>query len=280
MAADALVWIGVALLGLVVGSFLNVVIHRLPRMLEAQWAQAPQEQAPDSHPALLPPAQPYNLAVPGSHCPHCGHVLSWTEKMPVVSYLVLKGRCRQCHAPIGWRYPAMELLTAGLFAWSFSRYGLSATALAWAGFAAALVTLAAIDADTTLLPDAISQPLVWSGLLAASLGLSHVGLSVALWGAVAGYLFLWSVYWLFKWVTGKEGMGQGDFKLLAALGAWLGWPALLSLVLIASLTGVAGGLWLRLRQRMPEDGYIPFGPFLALAGLWVMAFGPLPGLPV
>lgn len=279
MTADVLFWFGVALLGLVVGSFLNVVIHRLPRMLEAQWPQVAHESAPDSQ-SNLPLPKAYNIAVPGSHCPHCGHVLSWAEKMPVVSYLVLKGRCRQCHAPIGWRYPAIELLTAGLFVWSFSRYGLGATALAWAGFAAALVTLAAIDADTTLLPDAITQPLVWSGLLAASLGLSHVSLSMALWGAVAGYLFLWSVYWLFKGVTGKEGMGQGDFKLLGALGAWLGWPALLSLVLIASLTGVAGGLWLRLRRRMPQDGYIPFGPFLALAGLWVMAFGPLPGLPV
>ena len=145
---------------------------------------------------------------------------------------------------------------------------------------AALVTLAAIDADTTLLPDAITQPLVWSGLLVASLNLSAVSLPTALWGAVVGYLFLWSIYWLFKWATGKEGMGQGDFKLLAALGAWLGWPALLSVVLIASVTGVVGGLLLRLRQRMPKDSYIPFGPFLALAGLWVMAFGPLPGLPV
>ncbi len=279
MAVDAMVWIGAALLGLVVGSFLNVVIHRLPRMLEAQWAQAAHEPVPDAHPTQ-PHTQPYNLAAPGSHCPHCRHVLSWADKLPVVSYLTLQGRCRQCHSPIGWRYPGVELLTAGLFAWSFSRYGLSATALAWAGFAAALVTLAAIDADTTLLPDAITQPLMWSGLLAASLGLSHVSLAVALWGAVAGYLCLWSVCWLFKAVTGKEGMGQGDFKLLAALGAWLGWPALLSLLLIASLTGVAGGLWLRLRQRMPEDGYIPFGPFLALAGLWVMAFGPLPGLSV
>jgi leader peptidase (prepilin peptidase)/N-methyltransferase len=145
---------------------------------------------------------------------------------------------------------------------------------------AALLTLAAIDADTTLLPDAITQPLVWSGLLAASLNLSAVSLPTALWGAVVGYLLLWSVYWLFKWATGKEGMGQGDFKLLAALGAWLGWPALLSVVLIASVTGVAIGLWLRVRQRLAEDGYIPFGPYLALAGLWVMAFGPLPVLPV
>ena len=279
MTADAFAWIGVALLGLVVGSFLNVVIHRLPRMLEAQWDQAAHESAPDSQPSLPPPPA-YNIAVPGSHCPHCGRVLSWAEKIPVLSYLTLKGRCHTCQAPIGWRYPAIELLTAALFVWSFAEHGFSSTALAWAGFAAALVMLAAIDADTTLLPDAITQPLVWAGLLAASLGLSPVGLSSALWGAAGGYLFLWSVYWLFKGITGKEGMGQGDFKLLGALGAWLGWPALLSLVLIASLTGMAGGLWLRLRRRMPQDGYIPFGPFLALAGLWVMAFGPLPGLPV
>jgi leader peptidase (prepilin peptidase)/N-methyltransferase len=272
MANDLFMWSGVVALGLVVGSFLNVVIHRLPRMLEAQWAAAESGADPT-------PSKPYNIAVPRSHCPHCGHTLSWAENIPVFSYLGLKGRCRQCQAPIGWRYPAIELFTAVLFAWSFYRYGLSGTALAWAGFAAALVTLAAIDADTSLLPDAITQPLVWSGVLAATLGLSHISLSTAIWGAVAGYLFLWSVYWLFKGVTGKEGMGQGDFKLLAAMGAWLGWPALLSLVLIASLTGVAGGLWLRMRQRMPEDGYIPFGPFLALAGLWVMAFGHLPWMP-
>ncbi len=279
MAADGLLLGAAALLGLVVGSFLNVVIHRLPRMLEAQWAEAIHEQSPNNH-TPLPSPKPYNIAVPSSHCPHCGHVLPWTEKIPVLSYLWLQGRCRQCHAPIGWRYPAMELLTAALFVWSFSRYGLSGAALAWAGFAAALLTLAAIDADTTLLPDAITQPLVWAGLLAASLGLSDVSLPTALWGAVAGYLFLWSVYWLFKGVTGKEGMGQGDFKLLAALGAWLGWPALLSLVMIAAITGAAVGIWLRVRQRLPEDGYIPFGPFLALAGWWVMAFGPLPVLPV
>ncbi len=285
MAADGLLWGAAALLGLVVGSFLNVVIHRLPRMLEAQWAPARHEPTPENdehaeHPPHQPPARPYNIATPGSHCPHCGHALPWIEKIPVLSYLWLHGRCRQCQAPIGWRYPAIELLTAALFVWSFHRYGLSAQALAWAGFAAALVALAAIDADTTLLPDAITQPLVWSGLLAASLNLSAVSLPTALWGAVVGYLFLWSVDGLFKWATGKEGMGQGDFKLLAAMGAWLGWPALLSLVLIASILGVAVGLWLRVRQRLAEDGYIPFGPYLALAGLWVMAFGPLPVLPV
>jgi leader peptidase (prepilin peptidase)/N-methyltransferase len=272
----------VVLLGLAIGSFLNVVIHRLPRMMQAQWAA---EMSPDpkangagtsddaSHASSK---GAYNIAVPRSHCPHCQHELSWTENIPVLSYVWLKGRCKQCHSPIGWRYPAIEILCAVLFAWVFAQHGLSACALAWAGFAAALVALAAIDADTTLLPDAITQPLVWSGLLAASLGLNQISLSTALWGAVAGYLFLWSVYWLFKLITGKDGMGQGDFKLLAALGAWLGWPALLSLVLIASLTGVAYGLYLGLRQRMPQDGQMPFGPFLALAGLWVMALGPLP----
>jgi leader peptidase (prepilin peptidase)/N-methyltransferase len=195
-----------------------------------------------------------------------------------MSYLWLRGRCRQCQAPIGWRYLAVELLTSTLFVWSFAAHGVSASAMAWAGFAAALVALAAIDADTTLLPDAITQPLVWSGLLAASLQWSAQSLSQALWGAVAGYLFLWTVYWLFKLLTGKDGMGQGDFKLLAALGAWLGWPSLVSLVLIASLTGVAGGLLMRARGQLHEDGYIPFGPFLVFAGLWVMVWGPLPGL--
>jgi leader peptidase (prepilin peptidase)/N-methyltransferase len=283
MTPDGLLWTAIALLGLAVGSFLNVVIHRLPRMLEAQWAQ--MDMALASHTegdqrVLQAVAPPYNMAVPRSHCPHCGHVLSWTENIPVLSYLALRGRCRQCHTRISWRYPAVELLTAALFVWSVLQHGLSPSAVAWAGFASVLVTLAVIDADTTLLPDVLTQPLVWAGLLAAYWGLTGVHLSDALWGAVAGYLFLWTVYWLFKLVTGKEGMGHGDFKLLAALGAWLGWPALLSLILLASVTGVAGGLWLRMRQQLADDGSLAFGPYLALAGLWVMAWGPLPVLPV
>jgi leader peptidase (prepilin peptidase)/N-methyltransferase len=274
MPIDFLSWTLIALFGLVVGSFLNVVIHRLPRMLEAQWAAEAREQA-----GLEAAAEaPYNLALPRSHCPHCQTPLRWWDNIPALSYLWLRGRCRQCQAPIGWRYLAVELLTSALFVWSFAANGVSASAMAWAGFAAALVALAAIDADTTLLPDAITQPLVWSGLLAASLQWSAQSLSQALWGAVAGYLFLWTVYWLFKLITGKDGMGQGDFKLLAALGAWLGWPSLVSLVLIASLTGVAGGLLMRARGQLHEDGYIPFGPFLVFAGLWVMVWGPLPGL--
>jgi leader peptidase (prepilin peptidase) / N-methyltransferase len=274
MPLDFFSWSLIGLFGLIVGSFLNVVIHRLPRMLEAQWAAEARE-----HAGQVPDAPvPYNLALPASHCPHCHTPLRWTENIPVLSYLWLRGRCHTCQVPIAWRYPAVELMTCALFIWSVSTHGLSASALAWAGFASALIVLAAIDADTTLLPDAITQPLVWSGLLAAHGQLSGQNLSTALWGAVAGYLFLWSVYWLFKLVTGKEGMGHGDFKLLAALGAWLGWPALVSLVLIASVSGVAGGLLMRARGQLSEDGYIPFGPFLAFAGLWVMTCGPLPGL--
>jgi leader peptidase (prepilin peptidase)/N-methyltransferase len=277
MHIDMFNWIFVGLMGLAIGSFLNVVIHRLPRILEAQWASQARDDN-DTQAAHDAVSATYNLATPSSRCPNCGYVLRWKDNIPVLSYLWLRGQCRQCHKPIGWRYPAVELLTATLFIWSVATHGVNAQALAWAGFAAALVALAAIDADTTLLPDAITQPLVWTGLLAASLQWSGQSLTDALWGAVIGYLFLWSVYWLFKLLTGKEGMGQGDFKLLAAMGAWLGWPALLSLVLIASLTGVAGSLVLRMRGKLHEAGYIPFGPFLAFAGLWVMVSGPLPTL--
>jgi len=276
MNLDFLTWTLVLLLGLAIGSFLNVVIHRLPRMLAAQWDCEVAAASATPRDAQTGPQNRYNIAVPGSQCPQCGHALSWKENLPVISFVVLKGRCQQCHAPIGWRYPTVEILSAAVFVWSFSQYGLSVQALVWAGFGAALIALAAIDADTTLLPDAITQPLVWAGLLAANWGLSPVGLSNALWGAVAGYVFLWSVHGLFLLITGKEGMGQGDFKLLAALGAWLGWEALLSLVLMASLTGVAYGLWLRARQRLAANGQMPFGPFLALAGAWVMVWGPLP----
>lgn len=256
------------LMGLIVGSFLNVVIYRLPRMMEAQW-QALSEGEADERTT-------YNLALPASHCPHCAHPLGWKENIPILGYLWLKGRCAHCQTKISLRYPAVELVTGMLFIGVVAQHGWSYAAAAWAGFSAALVALAAIDADTTLLPDAITQPLTWAGLLAASMGLTGTTLDQALWGASMGYLFLWSVYWLFKIVTGKEGMGQGDFKLLAALGAWLGLPALLSLVMIASLTGVAGGLVMRLRAQLAENGQLPFGPFLVLAGFWVMAFGPLP----
>lgn len=256
------------LLGLMVGSFLNVVIHRLPRMLEAQWLAASE--------AASEASTPYNLSRPRSHCPHCAHPLRWWENIPVVSFGLLRGRCAHCQTPISWRYPAIELFTAVLFMGVWAQHGWTLTSVAWAGFAAALLALAAIDAETGLLPDAVTQPLAWSGLLAASLGLTGIALHDALWGAAVGYLFLWSIYWLFKWVTGQEGMGQGDFKLLAALGAWLGWQALLSLVLLSSLAGMVAGLWWRWRGQMAAGDHMPFGPYLVLAGWWVMAFGHLP----
>ena len=268
MVSDALwlaPWILAALLGLVVGSFLNVVIHRLPLMLEQEWQAA--------HDATPEPRPPFNLAFPSSHCPHCAHPLRWFENIPVWSYLLLRGRCRHCQTAISWQYPAVELATAAIAVWSISHHGLTGQAVAWAGFAATLLALAVIDARTTLLPDALTQPLAWAGLLVASMGLGQVTLPDALWGAVAGYLFLWSVYWLFRLATGQEGMGQGDFKLLAALGAWFGWQALIALVMIASLSGLAAGLWLKWRQRLPAGGYIPFGPFLALAGGALMLGG-------
>ena len=254
-----------ALLGLAVGSFLNVLIHRLPLMLERDW-QADHESTGEAQAA-------FNIAVPASHCPHCLHPLHWHDNIPVLSYLALRGRCRHCSASISWQYPAVELATAGLFVWSLTQHGLGATAVAWAGFAATLLALAVIDARTTLLPDALTQPLTWAGLMAAFWGCSGVSLPDALWGAAGGYLFLWSVYWLFRLLTGQEGMGQGDFKLLAALGAWFGWQALIALVMIASLSGLGVGLWLKWRQRLPAGGYIPFGPFLALAGAVLMIWG-------
>lgn len=264
------------LLGLVLGSFLNVVIHRLPKILERQWQEDAASHLAAESPVSTAPAHPtprLNLATPASHCPHCQHVLRWWENLPILSYLWLQGRCSACHAPIGWRYPAIELFTALAWAACFNHWGLNGTACAWSGLVATLVALAVIDWDTTLLPDPLTLPLVWAGLIVSALGLSDLPLNDALWGAVAGYLFLWSVYWLFKLCTGKEGMGYGDFKLFAALGAWFGWQALIPLILLASLSGIAVGLLLQSRQQLREHHYIPFGPFLALAAGVYMVWG-------
>lgn len=264
------------LLGLLVGSFLNVVIHRLPRMMELRWAAECAELQGGTSDASAPrvAAETFNLMVPRSRCPHCGHQIRWFENIPVLSYLALKGRCTDCSAPISVRYPLIELLNAALFAWCGWQWGLTGTALAWCGFSAAVLTLAAIDWDTTLLPDDITLPLLWVGLCAAAVGLSETTLSSALWGAVAGYLSLWLVYWAFKLATGKEGMGYGDFKLFAALGAWFGWQALIPVILMASLIGAAVGIGIKFFGQLREGGYVPFGPFLALAGLTAMIFGP------
>ena len=275
-------------LGLLVGSFLNVVIHRLPKMLERQWAvecagledrretDAPAPGATASTVAASPSEAPYNLMVPRSACPSCGHAIRWYENLPVVSYLALRGHCAGCGTRIGARYPLVELATALLFAWcAWQAPGRGPwVPLAWCGFSAALLTLALIDWDTTLLPDDITLPLLWAGLLAAIFGLTGVALADAVWGAVAGYLSLWSVYWAFKLATGKEGMGYGDFKLFAAFGAWFGWQALVPIILMASVIGVVVGVALKLNRKLREGGYVPFGPFLAGAGFTAMVVGP------
>jgi leader peptidase (prepilin peptidase) / N-methyltransferase len=263
----------VALLGLLIGSFLNVVIHRLPKMLEAQWAaECHQLQHPDQEPAEQPA---FNLVTPRSRCPHCGHQIRWYENIPVVSYLFLRGKCSQCKTGISFRYPMVEILTGALYSYCAWRWGWSWQTAAWCAFSTALVALTFIDWDTTLLPDDITLPLVWLGMIVAALRLNpEVSITNALWGAVAGYLSLWSVYWLFKFVTGKEGMGYGDFKLFAALGAWFGWQALVPIILLSSVIGAAVGTALKFKSQLREGGYVPFGPFLAGAGFVCLFFGP------
>ena len=263
-------WWLAGLLGLLVGSFLNVVIHRLPLMLEQRWARECAELAGQE----APPAATLSLAQPRSRCPGCGALIRWQQNIPLLSYVLLRGRCASCQTSISWRYPLVEALTGILFASVVAVHGNGMAGLAGCGLAAALLALACIDWDTTLLPDDITLPLVWAGLIAAALGWSATRLDAALWGAVAGYLSLWLVYWAFKLATGKEGMGYGDFKLFAALGAWFGWPALIPMILLASLSGAVVGMGLKLGPGLRDGGYVPFGPFLALSGLWALLFGP------
>ena len=212
--------------------------------------------------------------VPRSRCPACGHEVRWHENIPVLSYLFLRGRCSACRTPISARYPLVELATGALFFFCIQRWGVTPTGVAWCGFSTALVALAFIDWDTTLLPDDITLPLLWAGLLAAALQWTDVPLHSAVFGAMAGYLSLWLVYWGFKLATGKEGMGYGDFKLFAALGAWFGWQALVPIILMASVVGAVIGIGLKLFRSLREGGYVPFGPFLAGAGFAAMVFGP------
>jgi leader peptidase (prepilin peptidase)/N-methyltransferase len=258
------------LLGLLIGSFLNVVIYRLPVMLEARW----QAECADMQGKNLPEKAPFSLLVPRSRCQSCGHQLAWFENIPVLSYLVLRGRCRHCQAGISLRYPLVELATGLLFLWCGWQWGATAIGLAWCGFCAALVALGMIDWDTTLLPDDLTLPLLWAGLALAALQLGSVGLNDAFWGAVGGYLSLWGVYWAFKLVTGKEGMGYGAFKLFAALGAWFGWQALIPIILMASVIGAVVGIVMKFSKNLREGGYVPFGPFLAGAGLTALLAGP------
>ena len=237
-------------------------------MLERSW----KEESADLLGVAVEPAPKLTLASPASRCPSCGHKIRWTENIPVLSWVALKGRCSSCGTRIPARYPLIEIATGALFAAVGWRFGPTPVALLWCGFVAVLVAAAAIDWDTTLLPDDLTLPLLWAGLVAAALGWT-LPLGDALWGAVAGYLSLWSVYWLFKLTTGKEGMGYGDFKLLAALGAWLGWQAILPIVLMASVIGAVVGLAMKSGGALREGRYVPFGPFLAGGGLVVMLAG-------
>ncbi len=264
-----------AVFGLMIGSFLNVVVHRLPLMMEQEWLG-------DCH-ALLgstaPPTPAISLARPRSRCPHCGTQLSALDNIPLLSYIALAGKCRHCAVAISLRYPLVELLAGlagGYAAWHFAAStgvldgARMLMALAASSYVWSLLALALIDYDTKLLPDSITQPLLWSGLVLSLAGVLPHDLETALIGALLGYLSLWSIYWLFKLVTGKEGMGYGDFKLLAALGAWLGWQALPAVILLSSVVGAVTGLLLMVGGRVKREVPIPFGPYLAGAGIIAM----------
>ncbi len=265
IATAAVCW---GLIGLIVGSFLNVVIHRIPVMLQRETDNfiAMERDEPPPH------AGPYNLIVPRSACPSCGHRLSALENIPVFSWLWLRGRCRHCRAPISARYPAVELVSALLSAFVIWRFGSDLAGLAALLLVWTMVALTFIDFDTQFLPDDLTLPLLWAGLL-FNLSETFVPLQDAVIGAVAGYLALWLVYWGYRLATGKEGMGYGDFKLLAALGAWLGWMMLPLIILLSSLVGAVVGVLLILLRGHQRDKPIPFGPFLGLAGLVALLFG-------
>ncbi len=262
--------VAVGLLGLCVGSFLNVVIHRLPKMLDRGW----RAQCADLSGQSPPEGPLYNLITPRSQCPACGHRIAAYENIPVASYLFLRGRCSACHAPISRRYPVVELLTGALTVAALIRFGATpATFAAWV-LLWSLIALTFIDFDTQLLPDNITLPLLWAGLIANVAGfLPGVSLRDAVIGAIAGYLALWTIYWLFKLIRGKEGMGYGDFKLLAALGAWLGWQMLPLIVLLSSVVGAVIGLGLVAFKGRDHQIPLAFGPYLAIAGAIALFFG-------
>ena len=264
----------VALSGLIVGSFLNVVIHRLPIMLEREWRRDCQQFLGQDTETSVPAEteSSWNLIWPGSHCPHCAKTLAVHENIPVLSYLWLRGLCSACHAAISPRYPAVELLSALLSAVVAHRFGpevqvMPALALTWS-----LLALSFIDAEHQLLPDVITLPMLWLGLL-LSVFRVFTDSTASILGAVAGYLSLWLVYQLFKWLTGREGMGHGDFKLLALLGAWLGWAHLPQIILLSSLVGAVAGLTLIALTRRDHRQPIPYGPYLAAAGWIALIWG-------
>ena len=272
--ADALFFvIGVGVIGVLVGSFLNVVIHRLPIMLEREFraeCDSLSDNAVENNPRST--SATYNLMMPRSSCPHCNHQITALENIPVISWIVLKGKCSHCKSPISPRYPIVELLTALIstgLAWHFGPSIALAAALILAWF---LIALVMIDADTYLLPDCLTLPLIWIGLFFNSLQ-TFTSLHNAVYGAIAGYISLWSVYWLFKLITGKEGMGYGDFKLLAALGAWLGWSMIPIIILLSSFAGAIIGIIMVLGKNRGFNKPMPFGPYLGIAGLLALIWG-------
>jgi leader peptidase (prepilin peptidase) / N-methyltransferase len=260
--------------GLCIGSFLNVVIHRLPKMMEREWrAQCAELGASAGAPQAATEQARFNLVVPRSRCPSCGHGITALENIPVVSWLILRGKCSACGAPISARYPVVEIAAGAVAGYAAWRYGISLAALGAMAFCWVMIALAFIDLDTQLLPDDLTLPLLWGGL-ALNLGTTYAPLSSAVIGAIAGYLSLWIVYWAFKLATGKEGMGYGDFKLLAAIGAWLGWQALPLVILLSSVVGATAGISLMIFTKHGRDHPIPFGPYLAAAGLIALFWGP------
>lgn len=254
--------------GLLIGSFLNVVIYRLPKMMEREW----QVQCAELRGESIPDTPKFNIVTPRSACPACGHAITALQNIPVVSWLVLGGRCAACKARIPLRYQLVEILTGVLSAFIAWRFGFGVAALGALCFLWSLIALAFIDFDTQLLPDSITLPLIWVGLLFNLFG-TFTDLDAAVIGAVAGYLILWTVYWLFKLLTGKEGMGFGDFKLLAAIGAWLGWTLLPAVILLSAGVGAVIGIVLILVARHGRGTPIPFGPYLALGGLVALIWG-------
>jgi len=260
-----------------VGSFLNVVIHRLPQMMEREWKAQCAElngqaaEGKSSQSKSSPPAT-YNLHTPRSACPHCGHQISAMENIPLISYMFLRGKCKKCGHKISIRYPIVEAITSIITAYAAWHFGFGVAAAAAILFIWAMIALTFIDFDTQLLPDDITLPLLWLGLIFNAYG-TFTTLNNAVAGAIAGYLVLWSVYWLFKLATGKEGMGYGDFKLLAAIGAWLGWPMLPLVIMLSSVVGATVGIILIVATSHGRNIPIPFGPYLAGGALIALFWG-------
>jgi leader peptidase (prepilin peptidase) / N-methyltransferase len=269
--------IAATVFGALIGSFLNVIVYRLPIMMENQWRAEYEELTSENNVPILehsPEKPKFNLAIPRSRCQKCQHQIHWYENIPVISFLFLKGCCSNCKSKISIRYPAVEIFTAGMFFYCIYSWGFNFQGVIWCLFSSALIVLALIDWDTTLLPDDITLPLVWLGIICSLLGFNNLSLASSVSGAIIGYMSLWTIYWIFKIITKKEGMGYGDFKLFAALGAWFGANALLPIILVSSIIGAIIGIGMKIKKNLRPGGYIPFGPFLVIAGFSCLFIGP------